>query len=300
MKAVDLNSVAAASEPMAEMSLGFVGGVAQTANYARIESGRLLVEVTLQPSGEQVVATVDTGGDECAFYLPLTYGTRVLVGWPGGDGAQPVIIARLNDGDGAFPALGVPTASPGRAPLYAALRTGDGQLLLIESGADSDVIVYSGGSAQVRVDSGDQILVSGRTHIGQSAQFAEDPTGACVADAGGVELGQSAEPYEPDPAAPQGGPIPPVLPPGSSTPVPVPADGLIRVKDAILSNNGVDSAFWSWLLGFVNVLLTWTPVANDGGAALKLAMAQYILANPVPTSLASEHRSGSLNTASDT
>ena len=66
-----------------------------------------------------------------------------------------------------------------------------------------------------------------------------------------------------------------------------------------MSNNGVDPAFWAWLVGFVSTISGWTPAPNDGGAALKVALAAYLLLNPVPTSLTSEHRAGSLNTCGD-
>ncbi len=285
-----------------QMCIGVVGGVDKTANYVRLEHGRLLVEVTLQPSGEQVVATVDTGGGECTFYLALSYGCRVVIDWPGAS-SQAVILARLNDADGEFPTLGVPTALPGRVPLYTALRTGDGQLLLLESGADADVLVYSGGNAQVRVDSSAQVLLSGRTHIGQGAQFTDDPTGACVGDAGSIAPGAGGTPYAPAPAVPMGGPILPVLPPGSVVPVPVPADGIVRVKDPVQSTVLVDPTFWTFLLGFVAIFAAWgaAGVPDPGGIALKAALVAFF-STPVgipPTSLSSEHRAGSLNTASD-
>jgi hypothetical protein len=292
---VDLAALAATAAPVEELSMGVIGGTTPTSDYARLVHGRLLVEVTLQPSGEQVIATVDTGGADATFYLPINYGARVVIGWAGG---QAVILARLNDGDTAFPTLGVTTVTPS-APLFTALKTGDGQLLLIETGADADVLVYSGGSAQVRVDLGDQILLTGRTHIGQGADFAAAPTGAAVGDAGGVELGEAGQPFEPKPAVPLAGPIPPILPPGLSIPVPVPADGVVRVKDGVMSNSGVDPAFWSWLIGFVSTISGWTPVPNDGGAALKVALTAYLLSSPVPSSLTSEHRAGSLNTCGD-
>jgi len=296
---IDKHALEEASErPVPQMTVGVVGGTAKTKNYVRIAGNRLLVEVTLQPSGEQIVATVDTGGGENTFYMPIGYGDRVLVDWVG-DGGQAVILAKLNDGDGAFPTFGVQPAEEGRVPMFTALKTGSGQLVLVESGDDGDILMHSGGSVQLRADSGYQLLLSGRTHLGEGAQFTDEPTGACVGDAGTTTSGKAGTPYEPVAAAPKGGPIPPVVPPGSTVPVPVPADGIVRVKDAILSASGVDPAYWNWLLGFVGVLLSWTPVPGDGGAALKTAMTTYIGTNPVPTSLASEHRAGSLNTASD-
>ena len=288
--------------PESQLAMGQVGGTAKTGNYVRLEGGRLLVEVTLQPSGEQVVATVNTGGGENAFYLPLAYGDRVVLDWPGGDG-QAVILARLNDRDGPFPTFGVPSAEQGQVPLYTALKTGSGQLVLIESGDDGDVLLHSGGSVQLRADSGYQVLVSARTHIGVGAQFASEPTGACVGAEGKTVGGSAGGAYAPAAHVPMGAPIPPVLPPDSTKPVPVPADGIVRVKDSILSNSATDSGFWAFLIGLAGVFIAWAaaPGPDPGGVALKGALSTFFgtPAGQPPTSLASEHRSASLNTASD-
>jgi hypothetical protein len=61
--------------------------------------------------------------------------------------------------------------------------------------------------------------------------------------------------------------------------------GGARKDDPTLSNSTTDSSYWPWLTGFVNVFLTWIPVPNDGGAALKTAMTSYIATNPVPAEL---------------
>lgn len=66
-----------------------------------------------------------------------------------------------------------------------------------------------------------------------------------------------------------------------------------RKEDATLSNSTTDSTYWTWIIGFVNVFLTWIPVPNDGGAALKAAMIAYIGANPVPSSMTGKINEGS-------
>jgi hypothetical protein len=37
-----------------------------------------------------------------------------------------------------------------------------------------------------------------------------------------------------------------------------------------------------WLNGFTDVFKSWTPVATDGGAALKTAIGTYLTSNPLP------------------
>jgi len=47
-----------------------------------------------------------------------------------------------------------------------------------------------------------------------------------------------------------------------------------------------DEEFWTWLQGFTEVFTKdWVPMSQDGGAALKSAMASYLASKPVPTRL---------------
>lgn len=66
-----------------------------------------------------------------------------------------------------------------------------------------------------------------------------------------------------------------------------------RKEDATLSDSATDSTFWAWLTGFVGVFQAWTPVPNDGGAALKIALTAWLAANPVPTSQTGKINEGS-------
>jgi hypothetical protein len=71
--------------------------------------------------------------------------------------------------------------------------------------------------------------------------------------------------------------------------------GVARLDDEVKSTNVEDATYWTWLIGFANVITTWIIVPADGGAALKAAMIAYIAANPVPTSL-----TGKITESSDT
>ena len=279
--------------PSEYLTYGTVGHHDTSPEYARLEAGRVLVEVTLEPSGEEVMACLGTG----ALYTPIRYGDRVVVGLPGGTGSSPVILCRATDASQPFTAEpgGQQVATPGRVPLYSYLATQDGELYRIQTGQSGDLVLRSGGSAQIRVDSADQILLSGRTHLGRSAQFSQEPVGACVGESGAVEPGTAADGYTPAVNTNATNP-----PPGFGSPAGLlPADGLVRVKDAIQSNFAIDPDFWNWLIGFVATFLGWTPIPGDGGAALKLALVGYIAASPVPSQLTSLPAAGSRNTCSD-
>jgi len=63
------------------------------------------------------------------------------------------------------------------------------------------------------------------------------------------------------------------------------AKGSARKDDEIKSTSSEDSTYWTWLSGLVNILMTWTVVPADGGAALKAAVVAYIATSPVPSSL---------------
>ena len=293
--------------PSEYIAIGQVGHIDTTPEYVRLVDGRLLVEVTMLPSGDQVIATVDTaGGQDNGFYMPLVYGQRVVLAFPGGDGSQPIIVARLNDGDMPLPARAIgQTGTAAGVPMYAFLRTGDGHLLLIQSGDGADIIIKSGGSAQVQVDGSDQILLSGRTHIGQGAQFVTEPQGAGVTAAGFTSPGVPAVPYLPDPNT--NAVIPPIPPkfPGS-VPFPVPADGVVRVKDPIQSNVTIDPAWWAYVTALTAFVAAWVTETTAAGLLAPLypntlaAGATVASTAAAATTITSLPADGSLNTCSDT
>jgi hypothetical protein len=282
------------SQPPEEyVTFGTVGHSDVTPSYARIDNGRVLVEVTLEPSGEEVVAVLEYSDK----FTPIRYGDRVVVVMPGGTGTSPAIVAKVTDASQPFPTEGggVLLTTPVGMPAYGFMELQDGELMAIKTGQAGDFIVTSGGSIWMKVDSADQVLVSARTHIGQAVVPSLPPLGAAIGPGGEVVPGVAMGPFLPAPNTNQT-----VPPPGTGDPGGLlPADGVVRIKDTIQSNGTIDPDFWAWLSGFVSTFLSWVVVPNDGGAALKAALVAYIAANPVPTQLTSQPASGSRNTCSD-
>lgn len=272
--------------PTNYLAYATVGHSDVTPTYARIENNQVYVEITLQPSGDEIVARLETGGgsDQAGFYLPLAYGARVIVGLPGGTGTEAIIIGRCNDAAWPFPetvagvATHVPVPAPGHAPapLWTFLRTADGYLLGIETGDGGDIVIHSGASVEIKVNSGEQILLKGPTHLG--ATFSSPPTGAAVTAGGEVTPGVQGAAFVPTPyIAP---PYAPVI--SGTTPDPLtPEDGIVRMKDSVQSSIEDDPAFWAWV------------------AAVSAALIPPIVAPAIPTSLTCSHRSASKHTASD-
>ena len=306
--ALDFSRVRAQTKGSPEnyLSFGTVGHYDDTPAFVRVEDGDVLVEVTLAPSGDEIVARLDldTMDGGCVFY-PLSYGQRVVVGFPNAKQGDPVILSRLSDASWPFPdeVAGIstdPDPSPTRsAPAFAFIKTSDGQLLAIETGDGGDIVIHSGASTQVRVEPASQILLTGRTHIGSEAEFAEPPVGPQITNNGFTEAGSQAEPYVP--AENTNSVIPPatyVNPAAEGGVSLLPADGIMRLKDTVQSNAIVDPEFWNKLLALYTALTVWTPALGDGGTALKTALADFF-SLPAPSSLDSIGRTSSQNTASD-
>ena len=235
--------------PTNYISYGTVGHSDVTPTYARIENNQVYVEVTLQPSNDEIVARLDTGGgsDQAGFYMPRAYGARVIVGLPGGNGTEAVIIGRCNDSAWPFPesVAGVATHTPpteghAPAPLWSFLRTADGYLLGIETGDGGDIVIHSGASVEIKVNSGEQILLNGPTHLG--ATFTEAPTGAAVGPGGEVTPGVQGTAFVPTPYV-----LVPTTDPVPIIPIGLPADGILRLKDSFQTGNDVDPTFWTFL-----------------------------------------------------
>ena len=263
-----------ASPPHNFVSYGTVGHYDGTPAYVRIEDGDVLVEVTLNPSGDQVSArvdfdTVDGGG----FYLPLSYGQRVVVGFPNGDSSEAVIIGRCSDKSWPFPdeVCDVATSSNGKnAPCFAFLKTQDGQLLCIETGTNADIVIHSGASVQLKATPSSQNLITGRTHIGSDVEFSSPPTAATVAEDGFVEEGEAGGLFSPAPNS------------KGTTNLKLqvyPADGVVRMDDGIVSNGITDPAFFAWVSAVSAALIPPIPT--------------------FPLQLKSAHESCSFNTVGD-
>lgn len=264
--------------PKNGLSFAKVGHYDATPQFCRIENSQLFIEVTLVPSGEEVVARGMVGNGQA--WSGIQFGERVIVCNPAGDGDDWVVLGKLSDTSWPLPdaVSGVPVAAPA-GPSWFFLRTDDGELIAIESGDGADITVHSGGSVRIGVNPGEQILLSGRTHIG--ADFTTPPVGASCGPDGELIPGAPGGPYVPPPY---------VLTPGAPLPLPAftgPADGLLRAKDSLQSDITVDPAFWAWITA-VHAL----PTVGAILAALPTPV-------PVPTALTSTAKTASRSTAAD-
>ena len=273
------------------LSYGVVGHSQGTPAYARVEDGDVLVEVTLVPSGEEVVCRLDTGSmDGGGFYLPLAFGQRVVVAVPYGRSGDLVIVGRVSDATWPFPEeVGGLDVSGRQAPMLAFLKTADGQVLVLETGEGGDLLVRSGSHVKVEARPGAQVIVKGRTHIGASVDFEQQPEPATVGQDGAVDVGEPAQGYAP---APNTNPTTPP-PTDPNTGLPLPADGVVRIKDRVQSNNAIDATFWAWVAA-VQASLSAVIAAVNAQHNLALTPPPF-----VPTKLESLPMSGSANTCAD-
>lgn len=288
-----------------QISYAVVGHSDETPSYARIEGGRPLVEVTLVPSGDEVIARLDTvGTDGGGFYMSLHYGQKVVVGFPNGADSEGVIMARVNDASWPFPdsVCAIATQGPNKeCPLFTFMKTAVGELIAIESGIDGDILIHSGASIQLKTPRGSQVLLSGRTHLG--ADFVAPPVGATVGPAGETVPGMSGTEFIPTPGT--NALLPPALPLNPVTGAPWPADGIMRFKDQVQSNITVDTTFWTWLnmahAALVAITGVWNGLATTTGGPLVVPVGPALPMPPLPpTALASHGASCSEHTASDT
>jgi hypothetical protein len=269
----------------------------------------VMVEVTIRPDGEEIIARLDTSVvDDGGFYMPLHYGAKVAVVFPGGVETVGVIVARLNDAAWPFPdsVCDIPAKTPaGNMPMFAFLKTGSGQLLAIETGDGGDVVVHSGGSVKFKADGG-QLLLGGRTHIG--GDFTTPPVGDSVGPAGEILPGVPGTPHVPPPGTNAN--LPPAVAVDSDG-LPWPAEGLVRYKDKVQSNASSDPDFWAWFTLMANAVTVIATeysalqvAANTAGAPQPWLVAPnpLVLAPPPltpPASVSSWPESCSQHTCSD-
>jgi len=297
-------------KPKNSISFGVVGHYDQNPAFSRVESDKVLVEVTLLPSGDEVVAELglEAQGNGWGFYIPVCIGCRVLVAFPGGE-EDPVIIKRLTDREFPFPdsvagisTQGVaidPLTGSSAAPQWAFLQTPEGTLLALETGDDGDISIKSGANVQIEADAGQAIHLNGRTHIGEG--WLTPPVGASTGPAGEMVPGVSSTAFVPTPHVPI--PIPPlplVAPPGT------PDTGVVRIKDDIQSDITTDPDVWAWIIALHASILVianaWNALATAGGGPLVVpsGAALPIAAIPdPPLAIGSRAKSASQNTCGD-
>jgi len=286
------------------LSYGTVGHVDLTPAFARIEGGDVLVEVTLAPSGDEIVARLDFDSmDGGGAYVPLSYGQRVVVGFPNAETGDPVILGRCSDQSWPFPGsvAGLSTSSSGTpAPMFSFVKTAAGQIFAIETGEGADILIHSGGSVEVSVSAGEQVLVGGRTHIGSGVGFSTAPTPPEVAGEGFVEPGEPGGSYTPTPNT-----NPTIPPPLDPSGFPLPAEGVFRVKDRTQSNAAIDPAWWTYIGALTAFVAAWATETTAAAVLAPLYVNTLSAASTVgttaalATSIEAAPKGGSMNTVAD-
>lgn len=237
--------------------------------FVRIESGQILVEVTLTPEGDELVARygMDGAGDGVADYSCLTFGCRVIVEFVRGSTQNAVIVATLNDKNCPFPSdvCGVQTGAAAAeapesfapAPAWRFIKMGAGQLLAIETQGTGDILIHSAGSMHLKATTHH---LDGRVALGVPPTT--PPVGGTVLPGGQTSPAVPAVPAVPVPATPSSPATPLTIVPYSGF-----QDGIVRAKDAVQSHAGVDPAFWAWIAA-VAAHPVIAPVAGPGPIAL--------------------------------
>lgn len=282
-------------KPRNYLSYGVVGHLDSNPGYVRLAGGRALVEVTLLPSGDEVIAQLADllAGEGAQTYFPVQLGMRVVVGFPHGDSDDPVILGRCGDDTWPFPTEAAGLAIGPDAPGFALTRTPDGVAWALQTGEGGDILVRSGASVRVEVGEAEQILLRGETHIGSSVDFSTAPTGARVTANGQIQAGEEGGEYLP---APNTNEVLPLAldsyPKGELPPLPLPADGVVRLKDSLQSNLALDPEFWAF------ITFVWS-VCVLAAVIVGIPVPPSIASGP-PTKLEAKPRTASRNTVGDT
>lgn len=270
-----------------QLSWGIVGHEDPNPEWVRIENGQPWVEVTMKPEGDEIVArlALPDAGNAAGWYMPLTFGCRVMLSMVDGDPNDAAIVGRLWDEQCPMPGdvAGVSTGAAGKtgqssgpAPAWQFIRTSDGQMLAIETGTNGDIVIHSAGSLLIKTGSAGAVQIDGTVHLGTPALT--EPTGATVGPAGATVPGTPAIPSVPVPFVPT---------PETTTPTYVPyvgnEDAIIRAKEPYQFSAATDPVNY---------------------ALLAAVFAHPTIMLPPPLALISQSRnatgsSGSKHTASD-
>jgi len=271
-----------AAEFVNYVSLGVVGSDPEDPSLAfvRYVDGQVLVEVELS-DGDGVNAYLchSQTGASAGDYIPVEPGESVVLVWPDGQSTSPYIIARLADVERqlAGSCCGIDaTGAEGRVRQFRWMRTPDGQVYAVQSGGE---LLLQGGGNGVRI-TGEQVLVSGATHLG--ADFTTPPAPGEVVSGDTSTPAVPAAPFVPEVAVSL----------AEENPGPQLAAGIVRFKDSIESNIATDPDFWSFILT-VNGLLSLT-------AAFLAVPWPYDDPETLPKSLKPQHTTASTtHTAND-
>lgn len=273
-----------------QIAYGIVGHEEPTPSYVQLRNGQAWVEVTLEPEGDEIVARVGhpSAGASMGWYLPLSFGCRVILEFVDGDPQGAVIVARLHDESCALPdtACGVSTGAEGvvdetfaNAPAWQFNVLADGQLFAIETGTNGDILIHSGAAVEIACADTQRIHLNGAVSLGEGPSTA--PIGATAGPGGEDISGSPALSAVPTRFSPTLG-----LPPDGINPYAGTfADAVVRAKEAYQSNIAIDPNFWSKL-----TIIASNPLIGVGPI---LSMTSTI------SSAGSPSRSGSKHTASD-
>jgi hypothetical protein len=251
------------------------GGPEATPAFVRIEAGQVFVEVTVEPSGDEISARLghDGAGAGCGDYIPLEWGCRVVLEFVRGNPQNAVVVARLHDEECSMPSdvAGVQTGAAAAvgdafvpAPMWRFLKLAPGQLLAIETQAGGDLLMHSAGSVEVRSGAG-SIHLNGTVHLG--AGPTTPPVGATVGPNGTTVPGVPAVPHVP---LPRTASIP--APPATIVPYVGFQNGIITAKDGTQSHIATDPYFWGWLLALHSFPLNLAWLSAAGFAAPPIAL----------------------------
>ncbi len=274
-----------------QLSYGIVGHEEPSPAYVEIRNGQAWVEVTMRPEGDEIVARLGlpSAGAASGWFLPLSFGCRVVLELVDGDPNGAIIVARLNDEECALPATacGVSTGAGGiideaaaPAPAWQFSVLPSGQLLAIETQGTGDVMIYSGASMEFKTGGAtNRIHLNGPVSLGEGPVSA--PVGGTVLPGGKDAPATPMVSHVPAPFAPTLG----VPPDGIDAYTGTFADAVVRAKEAYQSNIAIDPNFWAKL-----VAIATNPLIGVGPI---ISMTSTISSAGTPA------RSGSTHTASD-
>lgn len=216
-----------------QLAYGVVGHEESTPAYVELRNGQPWVEVTMEPEGDEIMARVGfpSAGNQSGWYLPLSFGCRVVLELIDGDPQGAVIVGRLHDETCALPATaaGVSTGAAGvtgdvtaAAPAWQFQVLADGQLLAIET-LGGDILIHSAGAVEIKCSDSQRIHLNGAVSLGEGPATA--PTGAVVGAGGADVQGTPADSAVPVPYVP----VP------NTTPANIAysgnSDGVVRAKE---------------------------------------------------------------------
>jgi translation initiation factor IF-1 len=207
--------------------------------WMRLEGEQAWVEVTTS-SGDEITARVGADVRELAL------GDGVVLQFLNADPQQAVVVGRVYDGEAPMPGniAGVSTGADATsetdvvapAPVFYFMRTREGRLFALETGAGGDVVVHSGAGVHIKASA---THIEGRVNLGLAPTT--PPTGALV----GVPGAPMVE-HVPVPV------LNPTIPPYAG-----PGDAVLRAKDDMAANVATSPSFFGYLVAMEAMFAAW-------------------------------------------